>query len=269
MTDWDARDYVAHSSAQQEWARELIAKLGLRGDEDVLDIGCGDGRATALIAERLPQGSVLGVDKSASMIALAVEQFPPAAHPHLTFRQMDASRLDLPRAFDVAFSSAALHWLDDHEAMLRGVRSCLRPGGRLLFQMGGRGNIVEALAVVDGVIAHPRWRGSFDGFVPPYHFYGPEDYEVWLPRAGFCVARAELIPKDMRHADYQAFRGWLRTTWFPYTDRLPAELRDAFLDDVAAAYTTACPRDDQGVIRVRMVRLEVEAMAARRRCPTV
>ncbi len=259
MTDWDARDYVAHSSAQQEWARALIVKLRLRGDEDVLDIGCGDGRATALIAERLPQGSVLGVDKSANMIALAAEQFPPAAHPHLTFRQMDAIRLAMPRAFDVAFSSAALHWVDDHEAMLRGVRSCLRPGGRLLFQMGGRGNIVEALAVVDGVIARSRWRGFFDGFIPPYHFHSPEEYEEWLPRAGFCVARAELIPKGMRHVDHQAFLGWLRTTWFPYTDRLPAELRDVFLGDVASAYAAAHPPDAEGVIRVRMVRLEVEA----------
>jgi trans-aconitate methyltransferase len=228
----------------------------------VLDIGCGEGRATALIAERLPKGSVLGVDKSASMIALAKERFPPVSHPSLRFRQMDATRLGLPRAFDVAFSSAALHWVDDHEAMLRGVRRCLRPGARLLFQMGGRGNAAEAVAVVDAVVALTRWRGSFDGFASPYHFYSPDDYEAWLPRAGFCVARAELLPKDMRHADDEAFRGWLRTTWFPYTDRLPAEFRDAFLAEVAAAYTAACPRDDQGVIHVRMVRLEVEARVA-------
>ena len=259
MIDWDARDYVAHSSARQEWARELIAKLRLRGNEALLDLGCGDGRATALIAERLPKGSVLGVDKSASMIALAKERFPPASHPSLRFRQMDATRLELPRAFDVAFSSAALHWVDDHETMLRGVRRCLRPGGRLLFQMGGRGNAAEAVAEVDGVIARSRWRGFFDGFTSPYYFYSPDDYEAWLPRAGFCVARAELLPKDMRHADRGALLGWLRTTWFPYTERLPADLRDAFLDDVAAAI----PPDREGVIRVRMVRLEVEATVAR------
>jgi len=262
MTDWDARDYVAHSAAQQEWARELIAKLQLRGDEAVLDIGCGDGRATALIAERLPKGSVLGVDKSASMIALAAEQFPPAAHPNLTFRQMDATRLDLPRAFDVAFSSAALHWVEDHEAMLRGVHRCLRRRGRLLFQMGGRGNAAEVAAVVEEVAARPRWRGSFDGFASPYHFHSPEDYEARLPRAGFRARRAELLAKDMQHADRWAFLGWLRTTWFPYTDRLPAELRDAFLDDAAAAYIAAHPPDDQGAVHVQMVRLEVEAGVA-------
>ena len=262
LTDWDARDYAAHSAAQQEWARELIAKLRLRGDEALLDIGCGDGRATAQIAERLPKGSVLGVDKSASMIALAGEQFPPAAQPNLSFRQMDAAGLDLPRAFDVAFSTAALHWVDDHEAVLRGVRRCLRPGGRLLFQMGGRGNAAAVVAVVAEVTAQPRWRGSFDGFSSPYHFYSPEDYEAWLPRAGFCARRAELLTKDMKHAGREAFLGWLRTTWFPYTDRLPAELREAFLDDAAAAYIVARPPDGQGVIHVRMVRLEVEAEVA-------
>src|SRR5665647_3189454 len=115
---------------------------------------------------------------------------PPAGHPNLSFRRMDATRLELPRAFDVAFSTAALHWVDDHEAVLGGVRRSLRPGGRLLFQMGGRGNVAEAWAVVDEVVARPRWRGYFAGFAPPYHFHNPEDYEAWLPRARFRVARA-------------------------------------------------------------------------------
>jgi trans-aconitate 2-methyltransferase len=257
--DWDARDYVAHSSAQQEWARELIGRLQLRGNERLVDIGCGDGRATAVIAERLPRGSVLGVDKSASMIALAREQFPRAGHPNLSFRQMDATRLELPRAFDVAFSTAALHWMGDHEAILRGVHDCLRSSGRLLFQMGGRGNVVEALAVVDGVVSEPRWRDYFLGFTPPYHFYSPEDYEVWLPRAGFRVVRAELFPRDMRHASDAAFLGWLRTTWFPYIDQVPQDARDTFVDEVAAAYAAAHPPDTDGTYHVAVVRLEVEA----------
>jgi len=288
--DWDARDYAAHSSAQQEWARELIDKLCLRGDEDVLDIGCGDGRATALIAERLPEGSVLGIDNSASMIALAEEQFPPpalsasmpapsasveqpsaspdgpstarSAYSNLCFRRMDAARLELPRGFDVAFSNAALHWVDDHEAMLRGVRACLRPGGRLLFQMGGRGNAAEVRAVVDALVAHPRWCDPFRGYSSPYHFCGPDEYEAWLPLAGFRMTRVELVDKDMQHADAEAFRGWLRTTWFPYTDRLPVERRGDFLGDLTSAYLAACPPDAEGVIHVRMVRLEVEAEVA-------
>jgi trans-aconitate methyltransferase len=276
--DWDAADYVAHSAAQQEWARELIAQLGLRGDERVLDVGCGDGRATAMIAERLPRGSVLGVDSSPSMIAKAREQFPDAgtwdggasglanaadegALRSLSFVLMDARALGLPPVFDVAFSTAALHWMSDHRAILRGVRAALVPGGRLLFEMGGRGNITEALAVVDEVRARPRWRGFFDGFVPPHHFFGPDDYEVWLPEAGFRVSRIRVFERDMTHAGRAAFLGWLRTTWFTYVGRVPPGQATAFVDEVADAYETAHPPDTADVYHVRLVRLQVEATA--------
>ena len=262
MTDWDAEDYVAHSAAQQIWARELIEKLHLRGDEAVLDIGCGDGRATAMIAERLPEGSVLGVDRSPNMIAMAQAQFPLGDHPNLRFRQMDARHIELPPAFDVAFSTAALHWVDDHEAVLGGVRRSLKPAGRLLFQMGGRGNLAAACEVGEEIVARPRWRGYFTGFSSPYHFYTPEDYEVLLPQAGLRVTRVEFFAKDMPHVGRGAFLGWLRTTWIAYTERLPAELRDAFCDDVADAYAAVRLPDAEGVIHVKMMRLEVEAEVA-------
>lgn len=259
--DWDAGEYVAHSSSQQEWARELVAKLRLRGDERLLDIGCGDGRVAASIAARLPEGAVLGIDASASMISLAAKQFPSHRHPNLEFRQMDARRIELAAAFDVAFSTAALHWVDDHEAVLGGVRSSLKTGGHLLVQMGGRGNVADALAIVDDMIARPQWSPYFDGFEPSYHFYSPEDYERWLPRAGFRLIRAELLPKDMRHPGRAGFMGWLRTTWFTYTDQLPEELRDIFLEEVMAGYLAAYPPDEDDVAHVKVVRLEVEALA--------
>ena len=259
--DWDAEDYLAHSTSQQEWARELVAKLSLRGDERLLDIGCGDGRTAALIADRLRAGSVLGIDASPGMIRLAARQFPPRRHPNLAFRQMDARHIELPFEFDVAFSTAALHWIDDHEAVLRGVRVCLKPGGRLLLQMGGRGNVADALDVVGDIIARPAWAPYFDDFVATYYFYGPEDYETWLPRAGFCLLRAELIPKDMRHPGSEGFMGWLRTTWFTYTQRLPEEMRGAFLREVMTDYLSRYPLDEDGVAHVGVVRLEVEAIA--------
>ena len=174
---------------------------------------------------------------------------------------MDARALELPPAFDVAFSTAALHWIPDHEAILRGTRAALRPGGRVLFQMGGRGNIAEALAVVDDVVSRPRWRGCFVGFEPPHHFFGPEEYEIWLPAAGFSVTRLALFPRDMPHAGRAAFLGWLRTTWFTYVDCVPPALADAFVEELADAYEAAYPPDGDGVFRVRSMRLEVEARA--------
>ena len=258
---WDARDYAANSSAQAQWAGELIAKLHLRGDESVLDVGSGDGRITAELARRVPGGSVLGIDSSREMVALAGGSFPRDHHPTLEFREMDAARIELPDRFDVAFSSATLHWVSDHEAVLGGVRACLHTGGRLLFQMGGRGNARDVSAAMEEVTRSSRWSKWFQGFRSPYSFHGPEQYEAWLPAHGFRARRVELIPKDMDHDGIGGLRGWLRTTWFPYSNRVPAADREAFWDEVLATYLAAFPIDFAGRTHVAMVRLEVEAEA--------
>lgn len=258
---WNADDYAKNSSAQLQWAEELIAKLDLQDSESVLDIGCGDGKISVRLAHLVPDGYVLGIDQSESMIQRASEQFPPTTHPNLSFRHMDATKIHLSERFDIAFSNATLHWVEDQVAVLRGVRSCLKSGGRILFQMGGRGNAAEISGIVQEMIQRHRWRQYFEAFTPPYHFYGPEDYEVWLRECGFRPVRVELIPKDMQHG-IEGLKGWLRTTWFPYTDCLPVELRDAFLEEVLETYTATHPPDAMGNTHVKMVRLEIEAYAA-------
>ncbi|MHC4459685.1 MAG: class I SAM-dependent methyltransferase [Planctomycetota bacterium] len=108
---WNAKDYEKHSQVQQQWARELIAKLNLEGTEDILDLGCGDGKVTAEIARNTPSGSIVGVDNSSSMIELASERFPANKYPNLIFMVMDAVQLAFIEGFDVVFSNAALHWV--------------------------------------------------------------------------------------------------------------------------------------------------------------
>jgi trans-aconitate 2-methyltransferase len=135
-THWDPEDYARHSGAQLAWAEELIGKLLLRGAERVLDIGSGDGKVTALLAGKVPRGWVVGIDSSADMVATARLRFPPNLHGNIRFLLMDAASMDLEDRFDIAFSSATLHWVKDQSAVLRGVRRCLEPAGRILFQMG-------------------------------------------------------------------------------------------------------------------------------------
>lgn len=259
--DWNAEDYAKNSSAQLQWAQELIEKLALRGHESLLDIGCGDGKITAEFARILGKGRVLGLDASPSMIRLASESFPLERHPNLSFVQMDATDIRIAEGFDIAFSNAALHWIGDHPAILRGVRGCLKPGGRLLFQMGGRGNVAELFRVVGELTGSSSWRRYFDGFTPPYYFYGPEEYEAWLGQCGFRPGHVELFPKDMQHRGKEGLKGWIRTTWFPYTVRLPEELREAFLNEIIETYTAISPVDAKGNTHVEMIRLEVEAYA--------
>jgi trans-aconitate methyltransferase len=126
--------------------------------------------------------------------------------------------------------------------------------------MGGRGNAEEMFSVVHDVIRSPSWHDAFVGFESPWHFYGVEDYQTWLPKCGFTPVRIELIPKDMRHDGRAQLKGWMRTTWFPYTDRIPIERREMFEDEAVEKYLRVYPVDEQGRTHMKMVRLEVEAV---------
>jgi trans-aconitate methyltransferase len=259
MYKWDPADYRRSSAAQQKWARELIEKLALKGNERVLDIGCGDGKMTAEIAAQLPHGSVLGIDSSEEMVAFARRSFPPENFPNLAFAVVDARRLSFDGEFDVVFSNAALHWVIDHLPVLEGVKRSLKPGGKVLLQMGGRGNAAQVFESVEEIVRSEKWREYFQDFAFPYGFYGPEEYRGWLEEAGLEPKRVELIPKDMVHKDREGLAGWLRTTWLPYTQRVQEERREEFISEVVDEYLRNNPPDAGGFIHVRMVRLEVEA----------
>jgi trans-aconitate methyltransferase len=259
LYNWDAEDYARHSSAQQGWARELISTLNLQGDEAVLDIGCGDGKVTAELAQLLPDGEVLGIDNSAAMLALARKAFPWSRYPNLSFQERDARDLVCEQEFDLIFSNAALHWVQDHLPVLTGISRALKLGGRMLLQMAGKGNAASLCAVLDEITQTREWEQYFVDFAFPYGFYGPELYRVWLKEAGLHPVRVELIPKDMSYPDRAGLEGWVRTTWLPYTERVPVERRDAFITDLVDRYLAEHPQDSQGQIHVAMVRLEVEA----------
>jgi len=199
------------------------------------------------------------MDSSESMIALASKTFPRLKHPNLFFVIMDALHPGFRQTFDVVFSNAALHWVPDHPAMLKGAGQCLKPGGRILFQMGGRGNAADILDLLDDLMVSEKWRPYFKGFSFSYGFYGPDDYEKWLPKAGLKPERLELIPKDMTQSGKQGLEGWIRTTWLPYIQRIPDHLRENFTSEVAETYIKKHPLDADGNVHVKMVRLEVEA----------
>jgi len=257
---WNASAYAANSVVQQTWARELIAKLNLRGHERVLDVGCGDGKVTAEIARAVPNGLAMGIDASPEMIRFARLTFPSSEISNLDFQIMDARRIRLEAKFDVLFSNAALHWVDDHQAFLRGAAASLRPGARLLVSCGGKGNAHDVFRSFRPQMCQLRWREFFRKMPTPYFFYAPEDYEAWLPRFGFKPSRVELAPKDAVYEGRDGLAMWLRTTWLPYTHRVPENLREEFIAAVVEHYVGKHPLDDDGRVHVRMVRLEIEAV---------
>lgn len=257
---WNAAEYAANSSVQQSWARELIAKLKLRGDEHILDVGCGDGKVTAELAQALPRGSVTGVDASPQMIEFANKLFPATKFSNLRFRVMDARKLKFERQCDLIFSNAALHWVDDHEAILRGASVILKPGGRLMISCGGKGNAHDVFLALRPEMRLARWKNFFRKMPLPYFFYAPGDYEKWLPKHGFKINSLQLATKEVAYAGAEGFATWLRTTWLPFVQRVPENLREEFIAAVTQRYVARHPADADGKIPVRMVRLEIDAV---------
>lgn len=256
---WDAEEYAKHSSAQQVWAKELIAKLQLKGSESILDIGCGDGKMTVEIAAQLPEGDVLGVDSSPDMIALARKKFPQSKYSNLSFKLADANHLPFAEQFDIVFSNAALHWIKDHGPVIPSIQNSLKPGGKLCLQMGGKGNAEAIISVLDTIISEKKWNRYFSDFEFPYGFYEPGAYVQLLKKANLAPVRVELLPKNMSYKDKDGLAGWVRTTWLPYTNQVPVHLRKVFISRLIEKYVEKFPLDNDGCVHVAMVRLEVEA----------
>jgi trans-aconitate 2-methyltransferase len=257
--NWDADAYSKASSIQKKWGLELLDKLNLRGDERVLDIGCGDGKLSVQIADRLPRGSVVGIDSSEEMIAFARENYPADGHPGLSWLVMDARALSFEQEFNVVFSNAVLHWIFDHRLVLEGIKRALEPGGRMLLQMGGRGNVTAIGIALGTVMGSEAWQSYFIDFRFPYGFYGPDEYREWLREAGLRPIRVELITKDMVFENEEALAGWVRTTWLPFTERVPDDQREDFIREVVEAFKEGNPTDEEGFLHLEAKRLEVEA----------
>src|ERR1019366_491032 len=184
----------------------------------------------------------------------------PSQIPNLKFQIMDARQIKFARQFDFVFSNAALHWVNDHQAILRGVASVLKSGERLVVSCGGKGNAQDVFVALRPEIRLKRWREYFRKMPTPYFFYAPGDYEKWLPKFGFKIQKLKLAPKDATYKGAEGFAAWLRTTWIPYVQCVPENLREEFIAAIAERYLAKHPLGADGRVHVKMVRLEIDAV---------
>ena len=229
-------------------ALTLRDEAPLAGDETVLDAGCGTGRVTQLLLERLPRGRVIAVDAAPSMVEAAREALDGRA----TVIESDLVELELDEPVDAAFSNAVFHWVPDHERLFARLHAALRPGALLVAQCGGRGNIARFHALAGEVAAEPPFAEHLGGWVGPWNFADAEITAGRLAAAGFVDVETSLEDWPVEPAEP---REYMRTVCLgPHVDRLPAELREAYLDAVAER---AGPR-----LRLEYVRLNILARRA-------
>lgn len=227
--DWDGATYDRISVPLELNGLTVLDRLVLRGDETVLDAGCGSGRVTQALAERLPHGHVIGVDGSAGMITAASQRLDDSVELIVA----DLAALDLGnRQVDAVFSTAVFHWLADHGELFARLHAVLRPGGRLVAQCGGEGNTPELLTAALAVGGRVPFAPYLNGW-SPWNFAGPTITARRLRAAGFTHIKTGLV---QRPAPYEDLREWLwANALSAHLLRLPTNLRERYLEDVLTA----------------------------------
>jgi len=251
--EWDAGEYEKLSAPQTRWGAEVLGQLETRGDEAVVDAGCGTGRVTELLLARLPRGSVLAVDRSRAMVEAARRRFEGDARVRV--ERQDLLSLEVRERVDLIFSTATFHWIKDHDRLFRNLARALKPHGRLVAQCGGEGNISRATEAVDETVQDERFRPYFECWQDDKYYADPASTKGRLEAAGFEEVETWLHDEVAAFDSVGDLARFLRVVVIGgHLERLPEELKDPFAAEVAEKVTSV-----DGTPALDYVRLNIMA----------
>jgi trans-aconitate 2-methyltransferase len=243
MREWNADAYHRISDPQLKWGIPVLARLPLEGDELVFDVGCGTGRLTALLLDRLPRGHVIAVDLSMNMLETARAYLLPRFERQVAFARAEAAALPVAGSADAIFSTATFHWVLDHPALFRSLYAALAPGGRLVAQCGGERNIQEIHDRCDMLRHQPPYAPYFDAWHEPWEFADAETTASRLAAAGFVDIHTSIehtpviLPDAATCSEFVA-----NVICRPYLARLPkGPLRGRFIGELTALGAADAP----------------------------
>lgn len=239
--DFDGEKYARSSAHQKSWGEQLMAELQLTGRERILDLGSGDGAMTARLSDKVPSGSVLGIDASRGMIEAA------GAHrrDNLEFRLMDINAIDFAYEFDLIVSNATLHWIKDHETLLERVLRALKHGGLARFNFAAEGNCAHFFQVVRKMMEHDAYAGYFRDFEWPWYMPDLDAYQALVDRFPFREARVWEENADRHFPDAEAITGWIdQPSLVPFLAHIPEQDGQRFRDEVVARMLEITAQDD-------------------------
>jgi trans-aconitate 2-methyltransferase len=230
--EWNAAEYHRLSEPQFAWGMKVLERVSVRGDETVLDAGCGSGRVTAELAKRLPGGRVVALDLSENMLRRAREHLK-SVQALLVLASTDA--LPFRESFDGIFSTATFHWVKDHDRLFRELYAALKPGGWLVAQCGGGPNLARILRRAHALMTSPRFSGFFVNWNDPQNYQDAESTAARLRAAGFVDVATSIEPAPFNVPNAEVFSDFLATvTLRHHVASIPdPELRRQFLTVLA------------------------------------
>lgn len=249
---WDPEHYAKHSATQLGHAKDLIEGYPFRGDERILDIGCGDGKITAALSHYIPNGHITGIDKSHEMIDFAKQAFLPD-YKNAEFKVQDVLDLNEMDKYDLIVSFSCLHYVKYQEAALQNICRALKPKGKLLFMLYRK--CPAQWSAIDKVISSAHWRNYFDYFDPGYYEYVPETYQKLLDRSVLRQFTARFTPVEYITFESKDKLNKFMRGWLPHLQKVPKEQHDLFMQKIVDAYVDELGLKENQDIRIPFVRL--------------
>ncbi|CCB85959.1 putative uncharacterized protein [Parachlamydia acanthamoebae UV-7] len=243
--DLDAKHYKKNSILQYALAQDPLNYFPFTGNENVLDIGCGDGKITAEIAKKIPNGFAIGIDKSPGMIHLAKQSFSNVEYPNLDFQIQDAVQLPFEQSFDLITSFSCLHWVKNQKAVFQQMKQLLNYGGKAIIVTFPR--CLTFWDPIEAVADHPKWRNYFLQDPRPYEFLDQNAYSQVVQEAGLKMLHIETSSHAAKFHGKKGFEDYVRG-WLPFLIALPKEFHDPFLDEIGNKSLEFIPVSEDGCV---------------------
>ncbi|GLY82251.1 class I SAM-dependent methyltransferase [Actinoallomurus iriomotensis] len=226
LREWDAAAYDSLPLPHLRWGRRTLERLSFAGDETILEAGCGTGRDTEALLDRLPRGRVVAVDGSARMLERLRERLADRLDRVEAIQADLLEPLPVAEPADAAFSVATFHWIHDHDTLFANIARALRPGARFAVDCGGKGNVARVRAAIEDVLGERT---------DMWNFAGTEETRERLERAGFTDVEVALVEDPARLEPGEQFHGYLAIVVLgAHLDRIPPAEHRAFVEAVAA-----------------------------------
>lgn len=230
--EFNGEKYEKASKHQKEWGARLISQLQLKGNESILDLGCGDGALTKQLSLLVPNGRVLGIDASTGMIKTAQKH----ATRNLSFACMDIDQIGFIDEFDVIYSNAALHWVKNHDRLLKNTLAALKPQGVIMWNFAGLGTCSNFFEVIRQKMMDSRYAGFFQDFEWPWYMPSKSEYDRLVSFAGFSKAVVTEENADRSFSNAEEMIKWLdQPTLVPFIQCIPDDIKEMFRSDVIEA----------------------------------